>query len=149
MLPAMQILSLDHVQLAMPAGGEERARAFYVGLLGFVEEPKPPSLAKNGGAWFRAGSACVHLGVEAEFRPAQKAHPALVVRDLSRLAAHLERAGVGFVPDDRLPGVARGYVQDPFGNRIELLAESEGNSATRIATPTDPPTLRPHDEPRR
>jgi len=121
MLARMRILALDHVQLAMPEGGEEAARAFYVGVLGFVEEPKPAPLAKRGGTWFHAGEARLHLGVEAEFRPAKKAHAALVVSDLERLAERLERIGVEFTRDTRLPEVRRGYVHDPFGNRIELI----------------------------
>lgn len=117
----MAIVALHHVQLAMPRGREDEARAFYVGVLGFVERPKPVDLAARGGAWFRAGSAEVHLGVEEEFRPARKAHPALLVRDLSALSANCTAAGFTVTSDAPLPGYDRVYVSDPFGNRIELL----------------------------
>lgn len=117
----MAILALHHVQLAMPRGREDEARAFYVSVLGFVERPKPANLAVRGGAWFSAGSAEVHLGVEEEFRPARKAHPALLVRDLSGLSARCAAAGFTVTKDEPLPGFDRVYVADPFGNRIELL----------------------------
>ena len=84
----MTILAIDHVQLAMPAGKEDEARAFYAGLLELSETPKPPELAKRGGAWFERGAVKIHLGVEADFRPARKAHPALVVDDLPALLTH-------------------------------------------------------------
>ncbi|MFO0828471.1 MAG: DUF1272 domain-containing protein [Phycisphaerales bacterium] len=112
---------LDHVQLAMPAGEEARARAFYAGVLGLTEVPKPANLAKRGGAWFEGGALRVHLGVEAEFRPARKAHPAFLVAGLSAMIEHLDRAGVAVVTDEPLEGYSRVYVADPFGNRIELL----------------------------
>ncbi|MEO6026435.1 MAG: VOC family protein [Candidatus Binatia bacterium] len=116
----MPIVSIEHVQLAMPAGGEVEARAFYAGLLGLPEVSKPPELAKRGGAWFETGSVKIHLGVDADFRPARKAHPALVVRDLHTLVARLRDAGVD-VTDNPLAGYFRVYVADPFGNRIELM----------------------------
>jgi catechol 2,3-dioxygenase-like lactoylglutathione lyase family enzyme len=116
------IHALDHVQLAMPAGEEDTAEAFYCGLLGFVREPKPPNLAARGGCWFRTGEVVVHLGVDADFRPAKKAHPAFVVAEFDAFVTRLRDAGVAFRPDDELPGVTRGYVDDPFGNRIELIA---------------------------
>ena len=118
-----EILRLDHVQLAMPPDGEYRAEAFYVSLLGLERIPKPEPLAARGGCWFVRGATAIHLGVEEDFRPARKAHPALVVRDLPALEAVLEAAGVEVRPNsDREPG--RGcYVDDPFGNRIELIAE--------------------------
>jgi catechol 2,3-dioxygenase-like lactoylglutathione lyase family enzyme len=116
----MAILAIEHVQLAMPPGGEGDARAFYAGLLGIPEVPKPPELAKRGGVWFEAGALKIHLGVEADFRPARKAHPALLVGDLRALVDRLRAAGVD-VRDDPLDGHYRVYVADPFGNRIELL----------------------------
>ena len=116
----MTILAVEHVQLAMPPGGEGDARAFYAGLLGIPEVPKPPELAKRGGVWFEAGALKIHLGVETDFRPARKAHPALLVRDLRALVERLVAAGVE-VRDDPLEGYHRVYVADPFGNRIELL----------------------------
>jgi catechol 2,3-dioxygenase-like lactoylglutathione lyase family enzyme len=117
----MKITALDHVQLAMPAGREAAARAFYEGVLGVPEVQKPPILAKRGGCWFERDAVKIHLGVEADFRPARKAHPALLVEDLEALKASLEAAG--FLPrsDEPLTGYDRVYVDDPFGNRIELL----------------------------
>ncbi|MHB1928944.1 MAG: VOC family protein [Acidimicrobiales bacterium] len=104
----------------MPAGGEERAEAFWCGLLGFGVLPKPPALAARGGRWFAAagGAVQVHYGVDPDFRPARRAHPALRVVGLDALAAAL---GPAWRWDDDLPGVRRGYVDDPFGNRIELI----------------------------
>jgi len=119
----MPILRLDHVQLAMPKGGEDRARAFYSGLLGIPEVPKPPALAGRGGAWFESGDLKVHLGVDPEFRAARKAHPAFLVRGLPEIVARLRSAGVA--SDDGEPGVERVYVTDPFGNRLELIASDD------------------------
>jgi catechol 2,3-dioxygenase-like lactoylglutathione lyase family enzyme len=116
-----QVHGLDHVQLAMPAGEEARAREFYCGILGLTEIPKPANLAKRGGAWFEGGTLRVHLGVEADFRSAKKAHPAFLVRNLDALTQHLQRAGIVVVTDEPLAGYQRIYVSDPFGNRIELL----------------------------
>ena len=121
----MPILRIDHVQLAMPRGEEEKARAFYGGLLEIPEAPKPPELAKRGGVWFERGDLKVHLGVEAEFRPALKAHPAFVVSGLEGLAAPLRAAGAAVVEDDAMPGYRRFYVTDPFGNRLELMEPEE------------------------
>jgi catechol 2,3-dioxygenase-like lactoylglutathione lyase family enzyme len=118
---AMYIAALHHVQLAMPKGGEDAARAFYGGLLGLSEAPKPPILAARGGVWFERGEVRVHLGVEQDFRPARKAHPAFQVQGVSDLLAHLAAKGAAVTYDDTLPGFVRGYVNDPFGNRIELL----------------------------
>lgn len=118
----MKILAIDHVQIAMPAGQEEKARAFYIELLGFTEIPKPPVLAKRGGAWFQSGNAQLHLGVEADFRPARKAHPAFVVEELDALIASVQ--GAGYETDTTQPpldGYNRAHVFDPFGNRIELM----------------------------
>ena len=118
----MKILSIDHVQIAIPAGEEDKARAFYVEQLGFTEIPKPPELAKRGGAWFQAGNVQLHLGVEAEFRPARKAHPAFIVLDLDSLIARLQSAG--YETDTSQPpldGYKRAHVFDPFGNQIELM----------------------------
>ena len=117
-----EIVRLDHVQLAMPPGREGEAEAFYAGLLGLGRVPKPEPLAARGGCWFRRGELAVHLGVEEDFRPARKAHPAFVVRDLAALEAALDAAGHAVRPNpDRGPG-AGAYVDDPFGNRIELIA---------------------------
>lgn len=122
----MKILSIDHVQIAMPAGEEGKARVFYTDLLGFTEIPKPPELAKRGGAWFQSGSVQLHLGVEAEFRPARKAHPAFLVEDLDPLIASLKAAG--YETDTSQPpldGYRRIHIFDPFGNRIELMEKVE------------------------
>ena len=121
--PKVAVLGLDHVQLAMPAGGEQRARDFYTGLLGLPEVPKPTLLAARGGCWFESDRVKLHLGVEADFRPARKAHSALLVDDLKALVALLKAVGHGFTADDAQPGVRRGYVDDPFGNRIELIQD--------------------------
>jgi len=116
------ILGLDHVQLAMPRGAEEAARAFYGGLLGLVELPKPAPLAARGGLWFSCGALQLHLGVEPDFRPARKAHPALLVSGYDELLAELRRAEAPVREDDALEGVTRAFTEDPFGNRIELVA---------------------------
>jgi len=117
----MPILDIDHVQLAMPAGREDEARRFYGGLLGLPEVTKPPNLARRGGVWFRAGARQLHLGVEAAFRPAKKAHPAFLVRDLDELRRRLADNGHAPQDDEPLAGHERFYVNDPFGNRLEFL----------------------------
>lgn len=117
----MDVYGLDHVQIAMPRGAEEQARAFYAGVLGMTEVPKPPHLAVRGGVWFRGGDAHLHLGVEDDFRPAKKAHPALLVRGLAELAARCEAHGHPATRDEPLEGYDRVYVADPFGNRLELM----------------------------
>lgn len=113
--------AIDHVQLAMPVGGEDKARGFYRDLLGMVEIPKPAELARRGGCWFESGEVQVHLGVENDFRAAKKAHPALRCRDYATFVARLSHAGVDVVEVDDIPGVRRCHIHDPFGNRIELL----------------------------
>jgi catechol 2,3-dioxygenase-like lactoylglutathione lyase family enzyme len=118
-----EIVGLDHVQLAMPPGREDEAEAFYSGLLGFERIPKPPALEARGGCWFVLGGTAVHLGVEQDFRPARKAHPAFVVRNLAALEATLRAAGVDVRANPDAPIDAGAYVDDPFGNRIELIAE--------------------------
>ena len=116
-----RVAGLHHVQLAMPSGGEDEARAFYGGVLGLEEIPKPPALAARGGCWFRLGPAELHLGVEEGFRPARKAHPALLVTDLDGLRSEIAAAGAEVTDDEGLPGFERFYATDPFGNRLELL----------------------------
>jgi ubiquinone/menaquinone biosynthesis C-methylase UbiE len=115
------VTGLDHVQLAMPRGSEERARAFYGGVLGMPEVPKPAALAARGGVWFRCGPQMLHLGVADEFRPQRKAHPALLVSDLAAVRARLQALGAEVVEDNLLPGFERFYTEDPFGNRLECL----------------------------
>jgi catechol 2,3-dioxygenase-like lactoylglutathione lyase family enzyme len=122
----MTVERLHHVQLAMPAGGEARARAFYEGLLGIPEVAKPAEMAKRGGCWFERAELRIHLGVEADFRPARKAHPALVVTDLHALGARLREAGCSCREDRELDGYQRLFVDDPFGNRVELLEPAGG-----------------------
>jgi catechol 2,3-dioxygenase-like lactoylglutathione lyase family enzyme len=122
----VRVSGIDHVQLAMPAGREDDARAFYRDVLGLPEQPKPPNLAARGGCWFGTEAVVLHLGVEEGFRPARKAHPALLVEDLPALVRHLADRGVEVVRDEPLPGYDRVYVADPFGNRIELLEPLDG-----------------------
>ena len=117
----MTLTRIDHVQLAMPLGGEQEATGFYEGLLGLTRVSKPESLAARGGCWFANEDVQLHLGVEAEFRPARKAHPALRVDDLDTVTAELRNAGVDVRADEPLDGSARVFVDDPFGNRIELI----------------------------
>ena len=118
----MKILSIDHVQLAMPDGEEEKARAFFINILGFHEIPKPAELAKRGGAWFQSENVQLHIGVEADFRPARKAHPAFLVDDLDALLAKVHSAGYEIdTTQPPLDGYKRAHVFDPFENRIELM----------------------------
>jgi catechol 2,3-dioxygenase-like lactoylglutathione lyase family enzyme len=117
----VRVVRLEHVQLAMPAGREAEAVDFYEGVLGIPHVPKPPRLAVRGGCWFERGELKVHLGVDQNFRPATKAHPAFVVDDVRALAATIAAAGHTVVADEPLEGYDRVYVSDPFGNRIELM----------------------------
>ena len=109
------------MQLAMPAGGEATAIGFYQGLLGIPQVPKPADLATRGGCWFESAEVKIHLGVDADFRPAGKAHPGLLVSDLGSLVQTLKAAAVDVVDDEPLAGYDRVYVHDPFGNRLELM----------------------------
>jgi catechol 2,3-dioxygenase-like lactoylglutathione lyase family enzyme len=115
-------VAIDHVQLAMPSGEEERAREFYSGLLGMKEIRKPAELARRGGCWFESGTVQIHLGVEADFRPAKKAHPALRCRDYAAMLEHLRTAGISVEEPNDIPDVRRCHICDPFGNRIELVS---------------------------
>ena len=112
---------LHHVQLAIPAGGEDRCREFWGGVLGLTELDKPAVLAARGGCWFRGGGLEVHLGVEPDFRPAAKAHPGILVGSIDALADRLTVGDVAVVWDDDFPGMRRFYAADPFGNRLEFL----------------------------
>ena len=120
----MPVQRLDHVQLAMPAGGEDRARKFYQGVLGIPEVPKPADLAARGGCWFERDQLKVHLGVESQFRAARKAHPAFIVSDLPALVTQIRAAGYPVKEDRELSGYFRVFVDDPFGNRVELMEPS-------------------------
>jgi catechol 2,3-dioxygenase-like lactoylglutathione lyase family enzyme len=122
-MPDFPFLRIDHVQPAMPRGEEEQARRFFVDALGMAEIAKPPKLAKRGGCWFASGGVQIHLGVEDDFRPAKKAHPALRCSNRSHLLARLTESCVTVVEVPDIPGVRRGYISDPFGNRIELIAD--------------------------
>jgi catechol 2,3-dioxygenase-like lactoylglutathione lyase family enzyme len=117
----MLVKRLDHVQLAMPAEGEDRARQFYRDALGIPEVSKPQYLAHRGGCWFERDELKIHLGVDPDFSPAQKAHPALLVAGLEALSEKLRGLGYEVQQDSRLKGFRRVYVHDPFGNRIELM----------------------------
>ncbi|SEN24029.1 Catechol 2,3-dioxygenase [Mesobacillus persicus] len=113
--------SIDHIQLAAPSGAEDAARRFFVDILGFDEIEKPDALKKRGGVWFSCGKLQVHIGIEEPFSPAKKAHPAFEVENIEELKVHLMNNGIPFTEDNQLPGANRFYVNDPFGNRIELL----------------------------
>ncbi len=128
----MGVEAIDHVQLAMPAGEEAAAVAFYAGVLGIAQVPKPPHLAARGGCWFEQPGIKIHLGVERDFRPARKAHPALLVSDLPGLVDRLRQAGFGVTDDEPLEGYDRVYVDDPFGNRLELM-EPQADDASNIS----------------
>jgi catechol 2,3-dioxygenase-like lactoylglutathione lyase family enzyme len=118
----MAVIGIDHVQVAIPAGGEDRARAFWTGVLGMREIEKPAVLrGERGGAWFDCGAQRLHLGVDPDFRPSRKGHPAFLVDDLAAALAACESAGIVPTRDVPLEGYDRAFVQDPFGNRIELM----------------------------
>jgi catechol 2,3-dioxygenase-like lactoylglutathione lyase family enzyme len=115
------LAGIHHVQLSIPAGAEDRCRAFWGAILGMTELEKPPVLKDRGGCWFRGGSYEVHLGVEPDFRPARKAHPGILIRNIEVLADHLEAHGVEVTWDENFPGMQRFYAADPLGNRLEFL----------------------------
>ncbi|GHC61982.1 VOC family protein [Streptomyces flavofungini] len=115
------LAAVDHVQLAAPPGSEGALRAFYVDVLGMAEVLKPPVLAGRGGCWFEAGAVRLHLGIEADFRPARKAHPGLLVSGIEAYAARVAALGARVTWDDHLPGHRRFYSEDPVGNRLEFL----------------------------
>ena len=117
---------IHHVQLACPPGSEAALRDFYHGVLGLGEIPKPAALAGRGGCWFRGHGIELHLGVEQDFRPARKAHPGLLVRDLDAWAGRLRAAGHPVQPDGDFPGMRRFYSEDPLGNRLEFLEPASG-----------------------
>lgn len=121
----MVFRKIDHIQLAIPVGQEGMARAFYRDLLGMAEVSKPLQLAARGGCWFEYDEVRLHLGVDPEFVPAKKAHPAFIVDELEGLCSKLRAAGYPTVHDQPLDGFLRQYVSDPFGNRIELMQPTE------------------------
>jgi len=116
----MLIKDIDHVQIAAPRGCEAAAREFFGSILGLEEIEKPEPLRARGGCWFRAGSRQLHIGVEEDFRPATKAHPAFAVADIDALFAALQRAGVSCKWDEAIGGIRRFYAADPWGNRLEF-----------------------------
>lgn len=124
----MPIIGIDHVQLAMPPDCEDEARAFYGGLLGLSEVPKPPALAGRGGVWFGNDAVSVHLGADPDFTASRKAHPGFLVTDLDALVARLEAAGHAVRAGEQIAGVRRVHVEDPFGNRLELLQHEVGTA---------------------
>ena len=121
----MSVLGLDHVQVAAPAGCEAAARRFYGELLGLVELDKPPVLRDRGGAWFACGTQQLHVGVSESFAAATKAHPALrvAVAGLDALAERLRAAGHPVRFDEAIAGRRRFFTADPWGNRLELVAD--------------------------
>jgi catechol 2,3-dioxygenase-like lactoylglutathione lyase family enzyme len=129
----MSVIGIDHVQVAAPAGCEDEARRFYGRLLGMEELAKPEAIRARGGCWFRAGAQELHVGVEDPFFPARKAHPGFVVSDLDAIRGRLRDGGSSFEDDARIEGVDRLFVDDPFGNRLELRMEIE-----RVASPVTP-----------
>jgi catechol 2,3-dioxygenase-like lactoylglutathione lyase family enzyme len=122
----IRLAGLDHVQVAAPTGSEDAARRFYGELLGMSELAKPAALQDRGGVWFACGAHQLHVGIAEPFAPAAKAHPAIAVRtgDLERLAQRLAEAGCPVRWDDAIPGTRRFYTTDPWGNRIELVADA-------------------------
>jgi catechol 2,3-dioxygenase-like lactoylglutathione lyase family enzyme len=122
----IQVIGLDHVQLAIPPGGEDAARGFYVGVLGLREVAKPTALAARGGCWFEGPGTVLHLGIEQPFAPARKAHPALLVADLEDCRDALLAAGAPIIPEETEIATRRFYTADPFGNRIEIIQDGDG-----------------------
>ncbi len=116
---------LDHVQIAAPPGCEAEARRFFGDLIGLPEVEKPESLRERGGIWFALGEGQLHIGVEADFSPARKAHPAfsLSPADLNLLASRLQDSGSDVIWDSSLEDQRRFYCRDPWGNRLEFLAQ--------------------------
>lgn len=115
------IKKIDHIQLAAPIGSEDEARLFFQGVLSLQEIEKPVELQKNGGVWFSNNQVHIHVGIEENFVPAKKAHPAFEVVDIESFASHIRQKGISIQMDDKLPGAKRFYVNDPFGNRLEFL----------------------------
>jgi len=119
----VKLLAIDHVQLAMPRGEEVKARAFYSGVLGMSELPKPVELEKRGGAWFQSGAVQLHLGVEDDFRAAKKAHVAIGISGAEELKSKLRNNGHAVREDHAISGVVRFFTDDAFGNRLEFICQ--------------------------
>lgn len=117
----MTLTRLDHLQLAIPAGSEDACRAFWQDLLGLIEIAKPEPLRRRGGAWFSGPGFELHLGVEAGFSPARKAHPGFAVDAIGALADRLAAARHPVRWDTKIAGRARFFTEDPVGNRVEFL----------------------------
>jgi catechol 2,3-dioxygenase-like lactoylglutathione lyase family enzyme len=120
-MPSPAIVAIDHVQLAVPRGAESTCRPFFVDILGLREIEKPPALRDRGGLWFQGAGIEIHLGVDPDFRPARKAHPAFRVTGLDALAARIAAAGLPVVRDEAIAGRQRFFTEDPVGNRLEFL----------------------------
>jgi catechol 2,3-dioxygenase-like lactoylglutathione lyase family enzyme len=118
---AYKFTGIDHIQLAAPEGCEPEARKFFGELLGWTEIPKPENLRKRGGVWFQCGTHQVHIGVQKDFVPAKKAHPAFHVQNLDAFREYLEQKDLQVIDDEPLEGAKRFYLNDPFGNRLEFL----------------------------
>jgi len=117
-----RLLDIDHVQVAIPPGADDDARAFYGGVLGLAEVPKPAPLNASGGVWFQLGTTQLHIGAEQGFAPNKKAHPAFVVEDFEDYCALLRERGVAVREEAQVAGRRRAGIEDPFGNRVELIA---------------------------
>lgn len=116
---------IDHVQIAAPKGSEDEARNFFIDVIGMKEIPKPSNLAKKGGVWFKCGNHQLHIGIQEDFFPAKKAHPAFHVENIEDLRNKIQKSGFVTDPGDTLEGANRFYVNDPFGNRIEFIKWSD------------------------
>jgi hypothetical protein len=123
-------IALDHVQLAIPPGSEDACRDFYIKILGMTETEKPAKLAKRGGLWLRTANLEIHLGVDSDFRPARKAHPAIVVSDIITVANHLSANNIDIAWDENIPGRKRFYVHDNVENRIEIVQATEAEKSS-------------------
>jgi catechol 2,3-dioxygenase-like lactoylglutathione lyase family enzyme len=122
-----RIAHLDHIQIAAPEGCEPAARDFYGSLLGLREVEKPETLRARGGCWFQCGPQQLHIGVERDFRPAKKAHPAFAVNDLDELRQAFLARGIKLAEDTTIPGIRRFHAEDPWGNRLEFLESPSGD----------------------
>lgn len=120
-------MKIDHIQLAFPPGNVDKARKFFVEDLGMVEDERPPQLQKREGAWFRKDTCIIHVGVDPDFKPQKKGHPALIVENIESLYDSLESKGYPLLWEESIEGVKRFFTEDPFGNRIEFIRDGDGN----------------------